>query len=166
MKITISYYGWSGLSINTDAGNLFFDPFFRKYCGAKWFEKNDFASAKYICVTHGHEEHFLDVPEIAKAFGSVVIGPKSITKFLQSRNKLPATPACTPTTGNLQRIMFDIDMFIPLNHETTFQGTTDPMDIPSINAGALYLIARAQLSDPLVSNWGLTAWTRLRYTDK
>jgi len=77
-----------------------------------------------------------------------------------------ATPACTPTTGNLQRVMFDIDMFIPLNHETTFQGTTDPMDIPSINAGALYLIARAQINDPLVSNWALTAWTRLRYTDK
>jgi hypothetical protein len=100
MNPTISYYGWSGLSINSDTGNLFFDPFFRKYCGAKWFEKEDFAHAKYICVTHGHEEHFLDVPVIAKSFGSVVVGPRSITRFLQSRNKLPASQVVTVDPGS------------------------------------------------------------------
>lgn len=99
MNPTITYYGWSGLSINTESGKLFFDPFFRPYCGAKWFDQKDFSGANYICVTHGHEEHFLDVPVIAKAFGSVVIGPRSIAKFLRNRNKLPAEQVLTLDPG-------------------------------------------------------------------
>jgi hypothetical protein len=87
---TVTYYGWSALSIDTDAGSLFFDPFFRKYCNAKWFDKQDFSHAKYICVTHGHEEHFLDVPVIAKEFGSTVVGPDALVKFLAKRNKIAA----------------------------------------------------------------------------
>lgn len=100
MNPTISYYGWSGLSINTESGKLFFDPFFRPYCGAKWFEQEDFSEARYICVTHGHEEHFLDAPVIAKAFGSIVIGPKPIAKFLRNRNKLPIEQVLTLDPGS------------------------------------------------------------------
>jgi L-ascorbate metabolism protein UlaG (beta-lactamase superfamily) len=85
----IRYYGWSGLSIETPDGALFFDPFFRPYCGAKWFNLEDFAHARYICVTHGHEEHFLDVPVIAKRTGATVIGPKAVTDFLRWRSRLP-----------------------------------------------------------------------------
>lgn len=99
MNPSITYYGWSGLSINTESGKLFFDPFFRPYCGAKWFEQKDFADARYICVTHGHEEHFLDVPVIAKAYGSTVIGPKSIAKFLRDRNKLKPEQVLTLDPG-------------------------------------------------------------------
>ena len=33
----IRYFGWSGLSIETRDGALFFDPFFRPYCGAECF---------------------------------------------------------------------------------------------------------------------------------
>lgn len=67
----IRYFGWSALSLETPDGALFFDPFFRPYCGASWFGLRDFANARYICVTQGHEEHFLDVPAIAKAAGAV-----------------------------------------------------------------------------------------------
>ncbi|MCP1673823.1 L-ascorbate metabolism protein UlaG (beta-lactamase superfamily) [Natronocella acetinitrilica] len=100
---TIRYYGWSALSINTNQGNLFFDPFYRKYCGAQWFSAKDFDSADLICVTHGHEEHFLDVPDIAKSTGATVIGPRAVTRFLRRR------------TGLAEDKLITIDFDAPLN---------------------------------------------------
>ncbi|CAN5496605.1 hypothetical protein BH10PSE17_BH10PSE17_36310 [soil metagenome] len=92
---SLRYFGWSGLSIETPDGVLFFDPFYREYCDAKWFSLEDFAHARYICVTHGHEEHFLDVPVVAKATGAKVLGPATVTRFLQKRNHLPADQVIT-----------------------------------------------------------------------
>ncbi len=91
----IRYYGWSGLSIETPAGALFFDPFFRPYCGAQWFAVDDFAHAKYICVTHGHEEHFLDVPVVARRTGATVVGSGAVTSFLRWRSRLPPAKLVT-----------------------------------------------------------------------
>ena len=88
--VTIKYYGWSNLSIETRDGALFFDPFFRPYCGAEWFQLQDFKHATYICVTHGHEEHFLDVPVIAKETAASVIGAPSVCRFLARRHKIAA----------------------------------------------------------------------------
>jgi L-ascorbate metabolism protein UlaG (beta-lactamase superfamily) len=86
----VRYFGWSGLSVATASHTLYFDPFYRSYCGADWFSSEDFADADYIAVTHGHEEHFLDVPEIAKRTGATVIGPAAATRFLRWRRGLPA----------------------------------------------------------------------------
>jgi L-ascorbate metabolism protein UlaG (beta-lactamase superfamily) len=86
----IRYFGWSALSIETADGALFFDPFFRPYCGAEWFHLADFKHAKYICVTHGHEEHFLDVPVIAHATGATVIGSPAVCSFLKRRRGIAA----------------------------------------------------------------------------
>ncbi|MFI5033273.1 MAG: hypothetical protein ACHQPH_21490, partial [Reyranellales bacterium] len=90
MPARIRYYGWSALSIETTDGALFFDPFFRRYCGAQWFDLDDFRRAKYICVTHGHEEHFLDVPVIAHAANAIVVGSPSVCSFLKWRRGIPA----------------------------------------------------------------------------
>jgi L-ascorbate metabolism protein UlaG (beta-lactamase superfamily) len=86
---SIRYYGWSALSIDTEQGSLFFDPFYREYCGAHWFDAEDFDKASIVCVTHGHEEHFLDVPKIAERTGATVVGPKAVTRFLKRRSGLP-----------------------------------------------------------------------------
>jgi hypothetical protein len=85
----LRYYGWSGLSIDTDGESFFFDPFFRPYCEAKWFELRDFQHATYILVTHGHEEHFLDVPVLARKSAAVVVGSPAVARFLNRRSKLP-----------------------------------------------------------------------------
>lgn len=100
----IRYFGWSGLSIETPDGALFFDPFFRHYCGAQWFGLEDFLHAKYICVTHGHEEHFLDVPVIAKRTGATVIGPRSVTGFLSWRSRLPREKLVTVDIHQTQQL--------------------------------------------------------------
>jgi len=89
LAATVRYFGWSALSIETADGALFFDPFYRPYCGAHWFDLADFRHARYICVTHGHEEHFLDVPLVAKATGATVIGSPSVCNFLKWRHGIP-----------------------------------------------------------------------------
>jgi L-ascorbate metabolism protein UlaG (beta-lactamase superfamily) len=86
---TLKYYGWSAISITTPDGALFFDPFYRHYCGAQWFKLEDFKSAKYICATHGHEEHFLDIPEVASSTGATVIGAPAVCRFMERRHKTP-----------------------------------------------------------------------------
>lgn len=87
----LKYFGWSAITITTGKGALAFDPFYRPYCGAEWFHLKDFSDVQYICVTHGHEEHFLDVPEVAKFTGAKVIAPPSACKFLSRRHQLGAS---------------------------------------------------------------------------
>jgi L-ascorbate metabolism protein UlaG (beta-lactamase superfamily) len=87
---TVRYFGWSALSVTAAGRTLYFDPFYRPYCGADWFSIEDFADADYIAVTHGHEEHFLDVPEIARRTRAQVIGSSAATRFLRWRRGLPA----------------------------------------------------------------------------
>jgi L-ascorbate metabolism protein UlaG (beta-lactamase superfamily) len=89
-NVRIQYYGWSALSIASHGKTLFFDPFYRPYCGAKWFDLDDFAHANVVCVTHGHEEHYLDTPAVVKRSGAEVIGTKAVTNYLKWRSKVPS----------------------------------------------------------------------------
>lgn len=75
-------------------------------------------------------------------------------------------PDATPSAGNFIRNEFAIDCFITLgNVETTYSGQSVPMTIADINNGALYFIARAQRNDATISQWLVTAVSRLRYMD-
>ena len=87
----IRYFGWSSLALEAPAGTLVFDPFFRAYCGAKWSSIEDYAAAKVVCVTHGHEEHFLDTPEVLRRSGAVAVSSESACRFLARRCAIPAT---------------------------------------------------------------------------
>lgn len=95
----IRYYGWSALSIEAGGQALFFDPFYRRYCGAQWFTLEDFRRAAVICVTHGHEEHFLDVPGVARASGATVVGCPAVTSFLRRRHGFSADKLVTLREG-------------------------------------------------------------------
>jgi len=88
--VQIRYYGWSALSIETGHGPMFFDPFYRHYCGAQWFGLDDFARAKVVCVTHGHEEHFLDTPAVVNRSGATVVAHRAVTDYLRWRYRMPA----------------------------------------------------------------------------
>jgi len=95
----VRYYGWSALSVVTPTHTLFFDPFYRRYCGADWFGAIDFDGADYIAVTHGHEEHFLDVPVLAKLTRATVIGSGAATSFLRWRRRMPKKQLVTLNRG-------------------------------------------------------------------
>lgn len=90
-SVRVRYYGWSALSIESCHGALFFDPFWRHYCGVQWFDQSDFSHAKYVCVTHGHEEHFLDVPPLLRATTAQAFGSTSTVSFLKWRGRIPAS---------------------------------------------------------------------------
>ena len=108
----VRYFGWSALSVATPTHTLFFDPFYRRYCGAQWFSEDDFASADYIAVTHGHEEHFIDVPLLARRTGAIVIGSTAATRFLRRRRRLPAKQLVTiDPPQNAEVPGFKIDTF-------------------------------------------------------
>lgn len=85
----IKYFGWSSLSIESNGKTLFFDPFFRRYCGAQWSTLEDYLQADVVCVTHGHEEHFLDTPEVVRRSGATVVSSRKVCRFLRKRNKIP-----------------------------------------------------------------------------
>ncbi len=109
---TVRYFGWSALSVTANQRTLFFDPFYRDYCGAQWFSGKDFVEADYIAITHGHEEHFLDTPELAKFTGARVIGSHAVTRFLERRHKLPASQLLTLGPGQSGEVEgFKIDTF-------------------------------------------------------
>lgn len=109
---TIRYFGWSSLSVTTPDGVFLFDPFYREYCGVQWFTAEDFGPAKYIAVTHGHEEHFLDVPEIARRTKALVLGPEAVTRFLHRRNHIGKEQLATLEAGQTKELPgFRVDAF-------------------------------------------------------
>jgi len=112
----LKYYGWSALELRAGDKSIFFDPFFRPYCGAHWFNLPDFAHADLVCVTHGHEEHFLDVPAVVEASGARVVATPSVCRFLARRNKTPATQLLPTEWGeHVDAEGFRIDLF-PWKH--------------------------------------------------
>lgn len=112
----IKYYGWSAIELRVGGKSIFFDPFFRSYCGAQWFELSDFSHADLVCVTHGHEEHFLDVPAVVKASGARVVATSSVCRFLSRRNKISASQLLATEWGaSLETDQFRISLF-PWKH--------------------------------------------------
>lgn len=109
---TIKYFGWSSLAVTSPQGIVLFDPFYREYCGVQWFDANDLCPADFICVTHGHEEHFLDVPELAERTGATVLGPNAVIRFLRRRNGLKSEHLQALEAGQSARLQgFQVDAF-------------------------------------------------------
>jgi len=80
--LNIKYFGWSCFSISSSPGELLFDPVYRRYCGAKWANLEDFKAAKLILLTHGHQEHYFDTGPVARNSAAAVVAPKEICKHL------------------------------------------------------------------------------------
>lgn len=87
--VRIRYFGWSSLLVEARNGTIAFDPFYRPYCGAQWSSLSDYLHADIVCLTHGHEEHFLDAPELVRASGATVVASASICRFLRRRRGIP-----------------------------------------------------------------------------
>ncbi len=84
----LRYFGWSSFAIESANGSLLFDPLYRTMYGARWSSLNDFRDAKVICVTHGHHDHYIDVPTIVKHTDAVVVASNDICEHLNSRYKV------------------------------------------------------------------------------
>jgi len=93
MAVTIEALGHSGFLVSDGSHTVAIDPFLTGNPAAK----RDAASIRCdaICVTHGHADHFSDVPAIARANGATVYSSFEICNFLgeQSHDKVePGNP--------------------------------------------------------------------------
>jgi hypothetical protein len=85
----IEYLGWSCFRLGSSQGDLFFDPIYRPYSGVTYTSPEAFDNAKIICVTHGHQEHYFDVPAIVKRTGATVVAGKDICNHLHWIHRVP-----------------------------------------------------------------------------
>lgn len=116
--VKLRYYGWSAFRIETNQGSLLSDPFFRPYCDAEWFHLEDFSEADYICVTHGHDEHFMDIPVVAKTTGATVVASQAVCDYLVKKNKLNSSKVMSIDSARFESVSvpgFKISVF-PWKH--------------------------------------------------
>lgn len=85
----IRYLGWSSVILEAEHGDLVFDPFFRPYCGADFSTLEDFSKAKVICVSHGHQDHYLDTPAVTERTGAPVVSSQEVCDHLHNHYKVP-----------------------------------------------------------------------------
>ena len=85
----IRYLGWSSVVVETKDGDLVFDPFFRPYCGADFSTIEDYKNVKVICVTHGHQDHYLDTPAVVERTGACVVSSQEVCDHLHQRYDIP-----------------------------------------------------------------------------
>jgi L-ascorbate metabolism protein UlaG (beta-lactamase superfamily) len=81
----IRFYGWSSLVIEGPQGSLAFDPFFRPFYGADWSKLSDYADVRVVCMTHGHQEHYLDCHEVVKQYGAKFVSSPTACRHLSRR---------------------------------------------------------------------------------
>lgn len=82
MKYT--YYGQSCFSVQVKGKNILFDPFISGNPLAKDIDVNKI-KADYILVSHGHQDHTLDLVSIAKRTGAKVVSNFEIIGWLSKQ---------------------------------------------------------------------------------
>lgn len=82
MKVT--YYGHSCFGVQIAGKHLLFDPFISGNPLAKGVDLNSIP-ANYILVSHGHDDHMLDVLSVAQRTHALVISNFEITEWLAAK---------------------------------------------------------------------------------
>lgn len=82
MKIT--FFGHSCFLLETSTSKILFDPFITPNERAKHIDVEKI-EADYILQSHGHVDHFVDLPEIAKRTGAMVVSSWEITEWLKKK---------------------------------------------------------------------------------
>lgn len=82
MKVT--YYGHSCFSVEVNGLNLLFDPFITGNPAAKDIDISKI-KADFILISHGHQDHILDVEAIAKNTGAQLISNYEIISWFKAK---------------------------------------------------------------------------------
>jgi ribonuclease BN (tRNA processing enzyme) len=85
----LTYRGWSSFELNTGSGTLHFDPFYRKIFHESYSTLQDYSDARLILVSHGHGDHCIDVPSIAKLTGARIIAPLEVCEHFLKKSQIP-----------------------------------------------------------------------------
>lgn len=80
----ITYYGHSCFSANVNGTHLLFDPFITGNPAAAHIDISTIP-ADYILISHGHQDHMLDVEAIAKRTGAKLISNYEIISWFKEK---------------------------------------------------------------------------------
>ena len=82
--MNITYYGHSCFSANVNGIHLLFDPFITGNSAAAHIDISTIP-ADYILISHGHQDHMLDVEAIAKRTGAKLISNYEIISWFKEK---------------------------------------------------------------------------------
>lgn len=80
----LTYYGHACFAVKIDGKTLLFDPFISGNPLAASINP-DQIEADYILLSHGHVDHLLDCPSIAKRTGAMVIGAYEVINWIAAQ---------------------------------------------------------------------------------
>ncbi|RPI33592.1 MAG: metal-dependent hydrolase [Chloroflexota bacterium] len=83
MSIKFTWHGHAALSLETGGYKILVDPFITNNPAAK-ISANQI-EADFILVSHGHDDHIADAPQIAKRTGALVISNFEIAGWLSKQ---------------------------------------------------------------------------------
>lgn len=88
--VNLTYYGWSSFVLESSGGKLAFDPIFRNLFGGTWSRLENYENIDAVCVTHGHYDHYVDVPNILRHTGAVGVSSAHVCNHLKKKYGIPA----------------------------------------------------------------------------
>lgn len=102
--LRLKYYGWSGFRLITPEGRrLFFDPLLTDpLSGAPLVQRDGLEAGDLLCITHGHFDHYMDVPGLVKGRDVLLLGSDEICDFTRRTHGVPpAKLRAIPFDGTL-----------------------------------------------------------------
>ncbi len=81
MSVKTTWLGHSSFLLETDRGRLLIDPFLNDSATAP--VKAEEVAADFILLTHGHFDHVVDAPSIARRTGATVLANYEVTEWVK-----------------------------------------------------------------------------------
>lgn len=114
---TLEFLGHAGFLITEGDTKLAIDPWCSGNPSAK--KTADEIDCNHIVVTHGHADHFADVPAIAKRTGAMVHAPYEIYEYMTEQGHEKAQPI---NPGGCIVTDFGFVAMVPAVHSSSFEG--------------------------------------------
>ncbi|MEO1511978.1 MAG: MBL fold metallo-hydrolase, partial [Planctomycetota bacterium] len=120
MTLKLTFLGHAGYLLETANHKVAIDPYLTDNPVAVM--KAEELDCTHIVVTHGHFDHFADVPAIAKRTGATVVAPVEICEYLSS-DEGGNHEKCEPgAPGGKIVTDFGFVAFVQAMHGSSFKG--------------------------------------------
>jgi hypothetical protein len=100
----ITYFGWSSFVIESSGVKLAFDPLYRELYEGSWSSLDDYRELDVVCITHGHYDHYIDVPLILQNSHAMAVSSEQVCSHLERKYGIPSNRLRSVRPGELIRI--------------------------------------------------------------